>query len=101
MQIRVIGNKLFVEAFRLVGISGIIPDSIDTTENVIQGLLEEPDVAVILVSSSYAKSMGSRFRPYLERRKLPMVLSIPDRYEQEGFAQELRNHLQTTLGIRV
>lgn len=101
MHVRVVGNKLFVEAFRLVGISGIIPDSIDTTENVILSLLEEPDVAVILVSSSYAKSMGDRLRPYVERRSLPMVLPIPDRYEQEGFAQELRAHLQKTLGIRV
>lgn len=101
MQVRVIGNRLSVEAFRLVGISGIIPDSIDMTENVIQGLLEKPDVAVILVSSSYAKSMGNRFRPYLERRNLPMVLAIPDRHEQEGYAEELRAQLQKTLGMRV
>ena len=56
---------------------------------------------MVLVGSSYAARMGPAFRAYLQRRKLPMVLQVPDRQDEAGCAKEIREHLQKTLGIRL
>jgi len=87
--------------FRLVGIPGATPSSPDAAGEAIDACLREPDVGVVLVGSSYASRMGPAFRRHLQRRKLPMVLRVPDRADQGGCAEEIRAHLQKTLGIRL
>jgi vacuolar-type H+-ATPase subunit F/Vma7 len=101
VKVRVVGDKILVGMFRLAGVPGSTPSSFESTGAAIDAYLREPDVGVVLVGSSYAAGMGARFRPYLQRRKLPMVLRIPDRQDQEGCAGEIREHLQRTLGIRL
>lgn len=101
MKVRVVGDKLLVEMFRLAGVPGATPPSIDAAQETMEACLQEPDVGVVLVGSSYASRMGTVFRRYLQRRKLPLVLRIPDRQDEAGCADEIREHLQTTLGIRL
>ena len=101
MKIRVVGDKLLVEMFRLAGVAGATPPSPDAAGETIDACLQEPEVGVVLVGSSCAARMGAGFRPYLQRRKLPMVLRIPDRQDEAGCATEIREHLQKTLGIRL
>lgn len=101
MKVRVVGDKLLVEMFRLAGVAGTTPPSPDAAGETIDAYLDEPDVGVVLVGSSYALRMGTAFRRYLQRRKLPMVLRVPDRQAQAGCADEIREHLQKTLGIRL
>ena len=101
MKVRVVGNNLLVGLFRISGVPGTTPDSVQDTEEAIKGYLAEPEVGVVLVGSSHAARMGASFRDYLQRRTLPMVLRIPDRDDQEGCAEEIRGYLQRTLGIKV
>ena len=101
MKVRVVGDKLLVEMFRLAGVPGVTPASPDEAADSIDACIDEPEVGVVLVGSSYASRMGPAFRRYLQRRKLPLVLRIPDRQDQAGCAEEIREHLQTTLGIRL
>ena len=101
MKIRVVGDKLLVGLFQLAGVAGKTPASPDATGAVIDDYLEDPEIGVILVGSSYAAQMGAAFRPYLQRRKLPLVLRVPDREDQAGCADEIREYLQRSLGIRL
>lgn len=101
MKIRVVGDKLLVGLFKLSGVSGTTPARPDETAAVIDAYLAEPDIGVVLVGSSYAERMGADFRRYLQRRKLPLVLRIPDRDDQTGCADEIREYLQKSLGIRL
>jgi vacuolar-type H+-ATPase subunit F/Vma7 len=101
MKIRVVGDKLLVGLFQLAGVSGSTPATPDDTAAVIDAYLADPEVGVVLVGSSYAAQMGPAFRKYLQRRKLPMVLRVPDREDQAGCADEIREYLQKSLGIRL
>ena len=101
MKVRVVGDKLLVEMFRLAGVPGVTPASPDGAAESIDACLAEPDIGVVLVGSSVASRMGTAFRRYLQRRKLPLVLRIPDRQDEAGCAGEIREHLQKTLGIRL
>lgn len=101
MKIRVVGDKLLVGLFQLAGVSGTTPVTPDDTAAAIDDYLADPEIGVVLVGSSYAAHMGSGFRAYLQRRKLPMVLRIPDRQDQAGCAEEIRDYLQRSLGIRL
>lgn len=101
MKARVVGDKVLVEMFRLAGVPGVTPASPGAAAETIDACLDEPDVGVVLVGSSYASRMGTAFRRYLQRRRLPLVLRIPDREDAAGCAEEIREHLQTTLGIRL
>ena len=101
MNMRLIGDRLSVELFRLAGVSGETPDTPEAVKGSIDTLLQDPDVGVILVTNSLAKKVGGEFRKYIERRKLPLVLRIPDRRDREGQITELREYLQRTLGIKL
>jgi vacuolar-type H+-ATPase subunit F/Vma7 len=92
---------VLVEMFRLAGARGASPEGEGPTAEAIDGFLAEPDVGVVLVGSSHATLLGNAFRQYLRRRKLPVVLPVPDRRDQRGCAAEIREHLQRTLGIRL
>ncbi len=101
MKIRLLGDRLSLELFKMAGISGKSPVEPADIERVIEEFLAEPDVGVVLITNSRAKKLGTSFRKYMERRKLPLVLRIPDRHESEGQGEELREYLQKTLGIRL
>ena len=101
LKVRVVGEKLLVEMFRLAGVPGATPASPDAAAETIDACLDEPGVGVVLVGSSYASRMGTAFRRYLQRRRLPLVLRIPDRQDEAGCAEEIREHLQTTMGVRL
>lgn len=100
MRICVVGDEILVWLFRLAGVTGATPAAASAAA-VIDGYLADPGVGVVLVGSSVARAMGAAFRPYLQRRKPPLVLRIPDRGDQTGSADELRDYLQRTLGIRL
>ena len=85
----------------MAGISGESPLEPDDIEATIERFMSEPEVGVVLITNSRAKLLGTKFRRYIERRKLPLVLRIPDRHDKEGQAGELSEYLQKTLGIRL
>ncbi len=101
MKIRVVGDPLLVGMFRIAGVPGKTPPSPSETAATIDAYLANPEIGVVLVGSSLAAKMGAPFRDYLQRRKLPMVLRVPDREDKEGSAEEMRTYLQKTLGIRL
>lgn len=101
MKIRLLGDRLSLEMFGMVGITGESPVEVDDIERTLEKFMDEPDVGVVLITNSRAKKLGTGFHKYIERRKLPLVLRIPDRHDSEGQAGELREYLQKTLGIRL
>jgi vacuolar-type H+-ATPase subunit F/Vma7 len=101
MKLRVVGDRLLVELFQLAGVAGRTPESPEAAGTVIDDYLADPEIGAVLVGSSVAARMGPAFRPYLRRRGLPMVLRVPDREDQTGGADEIRDYLQRSLGIRL
>lgn len=101
MKVRVIGDKLLVGLFQMAGVRGTTPATPAAARTAIDNYLTDPEIGVVLVGSSYAAGIGEAFRDYLQRRKLPMVLRIPDREDQAGCVDEIRDYLQRTLGIRL
>ncbi len=101
MKIRLLGDRLSLEMFGMVGITGESPVETGDIEQTLERFMNEPEVGVVLITNSRAKKLGEGFKKYIERRKLPLVLRIPDRHDSEGQAGELRNYLQKTLGIRL
>ena len=101
MKVRVVGESVLVDMFRILGATGKSPDGAEDTDAAIRSFIEEPGVGLVLVGGSHAALLGQRFRSYVQRRELPVVLPVPDRREQKGCAAEIREYLQRTLGIRL
>lgn len=101
MKIRLVGDKLSVELFRIAGIPGKTAETAETVHENINRFMQEDGVGIVLVSSSCAAKLGNEFRTYIQRRKLPLVLRIPDRFRREGDAAEIKEYLQRSLGIRL
>jgi len=85
----------------MAGIEGESPLDAESIEETIERFMSDDEVGVVLITNSRAKQLGGKFRKYVERRKLPLVLRIPDRHDKEGQAAELQEYLQRTLGIRL
>lgn len=101
MKMRVVGDKLSLQLYQLAGISGESPEEADEIVAAIDRFTAEPEVGVVLVTSSRVSKIGDRFNSYLERKKLPVVLQIPDFYDKQGGTDKIRKYLQKTLGIRM
>jgi vacuolar-type H+-ATPase subunit F/Vma7 len=101
MKVRVVGDRLLVDMFRVLGVAGRTPGNEEETETAIRGFMEEPGVGLVLVGGTHAAMLGPRFRDYVQRRELPVVLPVPDRGEQKGCAAEIKEYLQRALGVRL
>jgi len=101
VKVRLVGDRVSVEFFRMAGIAGETPKGPQAISSAIDRFVAEPDVGVVLVASSLAAELGGRFGQYLQRRRLPIVLRIPDRESREGAVSEIRQYLQQTLGVRM
>lgn len=75
----VIGEKDTVLGFSLVGVEGTATDSASTASAKLDDVLQDPEVGLILITASIARSI----RPMIEEQEsvtaLPLILEIPDR----------------------
>jgi vacuolar-type H+-ATPase subunit F/Vma7 len=101
VKIRVVGDRVLVDLFRMAGVPGRTPEGESDTAAAVDSFIAEPGVGVVLVGGTHAAALGAKFRAYVQRRKLPAVLPVPDRRDDRGCAAEIKEYLQRTLGIRL
>jgi V/A-type H+-transporting ATPase subunit F len=100
MKIRIVGDSFTVDTFRLIGIQGIVAEDGEAAKVRIERVLSEDDVGIVLISQTLADQLGDTFERYMERRSLPLVLSLPDRITRGKGAEKLAALIESSIGIR-
>ncbi len=100
MKIRIVGDSFTVDTFRLIGIQGVVAEDGEAAKVRIETYLGTGDVGIVLISQTLADQLGDTFERYMERRALPLVLSLPDRVTQGKGAEQLAALVESAIGIR-
>ncbi len=100
MKIRIVGDSFTVDIFRLIGIQGVVAEDGEAAKVRIERYLSADDVGIVLISQTLADQLGDAFERYMERRSLPLVLSLPDRVTQGKGAEQLAALIESSIGIR-
>ncbi len=96
MKIAVIGDSDTVLGFRLAGVHETFEvSSPSEAREVLEGLLNRNDVALVLIADSLASGLeltGVRF---------PIVLRVPDRKSKGGGEAQLMEIVRRAIGIEI
>lgn len=76
MKIFTVGDKPFVTSFQLAGVPGMIAKTSRDALGIIKGLLEDPDVALVLVSDSATGGISDELTQ-LRAQKSALVFALP------------------------
>ncbi len=77
MRAVAVGGKLFVYAFQLAGAGGVVAESGSEALKQIYGLIEEPDVGVILVSDEFGEEFVEKVRQLSFSTPRPVIYLLP------------------------
>ena len=100
MKIRIVGDSFTVDTFRLIGVQGVVAEDGEAAKVRIEKYLSANDVGIVLISQTLADQLGDAFERYMERRSLPLILSLPDRVTQGKGAEQLAALVESAIGIR-
>ena len=97
MKIVTVGSRSFVTSFQLAGVPGTISETPEQTLNEIEGLVEEPDVGLILVSDNVSKPIGDQLTR-IRAEKSTLIFSLPA-VGSEKIDVDYRAMLKKILGV--
>ena len=85
MQVRIIGNVRDVTGFGLAGVAGVVCDSSAEAASALKRAVQEPGVAVILVSASAAAAVAHAAAP---DASAPLIVVLPAAGSTQGGGAE-------------
>jgi len=96
MEIAVVGSGEFVVGFRLAGIrKTYVAEEDERLKEVIQGVMEDPEVGILVLSSADFARVPVRLRTTLENSIRPTVVAIGG---EEG-GMSLREKIKRSVGV--
>ncbi|HTY53433.1 MAG TPA: V-type ATP synthase subunit F [Methanomicrobiales archaeon] len=96
MEIAVVGSGEFVVGFRLAGIrKTYVAEEDERLKEVIQGVMGDPDVGILVLSSADFARVPVRLRTTLENSIRPTVVAIGG---EEG-GMSLREKIKRSVGV--
>ena len=96
MEIAVVGSGEFVVGFRLAGIrKTYVAEEEERLKEVIQGVMEDPEVGILVLSSADFARVPVRLRTTLENSIRPTVVAIGG---EEG-GMSLREKIKRSVGV--
>lgn len=95
MKCYVLGDKVSIRLFNLLGIEGVVHS--DNPLEDLDKLLRNPDVGVIFVTKGLVNQVGARMETYF-KSKYPVVVEVPD-YENPEFNDTVINKMNTMFGF--
>lgn len=98
MRAVAVGGRLFVAAFRIAGMGGVVVEEGREALRVIQELSRDPDIGLILVSDEYGPEFASRVSQLSSTLPKPVVYLLP-RPGEKPAEVDYRAMLRRILGI--
>ncbi|MHC1626733.1 MAG: V-type ATP synthase subunit F [Methanoculleaceae archaeon] len=96
MELAVIGSSEFIVGFRLAGIRKVYaPGSDDELVETVRRVLDDPEVAILVMEGSDIGRLPQRLQATLERSIRPTLISIG---EEEG-GMPIRERIKRSVGV--
>ncbi|MCX9084179.1 MAG: V-type ATP synthase subunit F [Candidatus Methanoperedens sp.] len=95
MEIAVVGNSDFAIGFRLAGIRKTFDATSSDIESKIQSVLNDKDVAILIVHNDDLSSLSPHIRQVLDDSVEPTVIAIGGK----GESTNLRDKIKQAVGV--
>jgi len=101
MQCFAIGDEFTLLGLRLIGIPGAVTTTPEEASAVLQEAASRQDIGLILITERVADTIKETIEEIRLRRKLPLVLEIPDRKGPIPGRETVVDLVRRALGIRL
>jgi len=101
MKLFLIGDKVTVLGYSLVGIPGVVVNNSEEANEALRKAIQDTDMGIVLITQRIA----SEIQPLVDEAKLkmatPIVLEIPDRHGPVEDKESALDIVQRLIGIKV
>ena len=101
MKYAIIGDEDTVLGFGLVGVTGKVATNAEETQSAFQSLLEDRDIAIIIITERLADMIRSLVDKYLFTISFPLIVEIPDRHGPKPGRSDIKEMVNAAIGIRI
>jgi vacuolar-type H+-ATPase subunit F/Vma7 len=77
LHVIIIGGNDMVTGFQLVGMKGIIVSTVDEAKRALLKLVENIDVAIIIISETFSTKLRSTIDELRLNRIAPLIIELP------------------------
>lgn len=100
MKIWVIGHSEAIQGFALVGVSGMIAETVDTTHEALDFALANKELGLVLVTEDCSHLVPERIKQLKTRVEPPVFLEIPSPKNIDSNKMSLNEIAEQAIGIR-
>jgi len=101
MQCFAIGDGLTILGLKLAGIPGVVVTTPEQASAELQKAMKQEDVGLILITERIANTINEEVEQAKLKKKLPLVLEIPDREGPIPGRETIFDLIRRTIGIRL
>ena len=96
-----IGDEDTVLGFEMVGVSGKVVRDADEAKRAFQAVIEDKETGIVIITERIADMMRSVVDKYLFTVSFPLIVEIPDRQGRPPGRPEIREMVNTAIGIKL
>jgi V/A-type H+-transporting ATPase subunit F len=100
MKVWVIGHPEAIQGFSLVGVHGIIAETMQSMNLALDAALADKDAGIVLVTDDSAELVRDRIDQLKQRAETPIFLEIPDPNGMNPERMTLTEVANQAIGIR-
>ena len=86
---------------RLAGIDGVVVHEKDEVMGALNRVLEEKDIAVVLITEKLVKLIPDYIKHVKLNIKLPLIVEIPDRHGTTRPADSITRYVKESIGLKI
>lgn len=101
MKFYVIGDKLTVLGFRMVGVDGTVVTDAPEAEEAIKKAVKDKELGIILITEKTANLVSSLVEDLFYTTAFPLILEIPDREGPVEGRGSVRDIVKNAVGLSV
>jgi len=101
MKYSILGDEDTVLGFAMVGVSGRVVRDADEARRAFEAVLEDKEAGIIIITERIADMIRPMVDRYLFTVSFPLIVEIPDRMGKQPGKPEIRDLVNTAIGIRL
>lgn len=87
--------------FRLAGVDGVVVHTYDEVKEIMDQVLEKPEVGVILITEKLGRMIPETIGDIKLNRQLPLVVEIPDRHGTGRAPDSITRYVREAIGLKI
>ncbi len=102
MQIYLISDNVdTATGMRLAGIPGTVAHTEEEVSDAVSKVICDENIGVLLVTNALKKEFEHIFSEISLRRRLPLVVEVPDRHGYDTEKSSITGYIETAIGLKL